>query len=306
MATKYWVLGSGNSNDTAHWSDSDGGAGGATVPDATTDVEFTIHSNEPTDAAYTFTVNAAFACKNFTMTNPSAGQKITWAGSGVMTVSGDLNLAGGSDGITMTYASASSLYLDTNSVITTNGVPFTNGLHYNNAAGTFSLGSDLTITGSNVFLTSLGTFNSNGYAISCYNMRNSIGNNTQTINITNSTITITGYGTVALNFFSGTGVKTLTATGSTLLATGCPPPLPRCDRASWSQTSYSSFSVPLSSSDAFLFLGMTPPSFSYRSSGESGSEGQASACHFRNFFHSLGATFQFMLYAPFIMLRRRS
>jgi len=35
---RYWVGGSGNTNDTAHWATSSGGTGGASVPDQTQDV----------------------------------------------------------------------------------------------------------------------------------------------------------------------------------------------------------------------------------------------------------------------------
>lgn len=39
MADRYWVAGNGNWNDTAHWSLTDGGAGGASVPTSADDVK---------------------------------------------------------------------------------------------------------------------------------------------------------------------------------------------------------------------------------------------------------------------------
>lgn len=39
MATRYWVAGSGNWNDTAHWSATDGGTPGASIPTSADDVQ---------------------------------------------------------------------------------------------------------------------------------------------------------------------------------------------------------------------------------------------------------------------------
>jgi hypothetical protein len=58
MADRFWILGTGNINDTAHWSTSSGGSGGASVPGAGDVANFDSASAA---AAYNVTVNVAFA-----------------------------------------------------------------------------------------------------------------------------------------------------------------------------------------------------------------------------------------------------
>ncbi|MGE0574066.1 MAG: hypothetical protein AB7I59_18135 [Geminicoccaceae bacterium] len=50
MAFRYWVGGAGDWSDTAHWSTSSGGAGGASVPTASDDVRLDNNSNLISDA----------------------------------------------------------------------------------------------------------------------------------------------------------------------------------------------------------------------------------------------------------------
>jgi hypothetical protein len=60
---RYWVGGSGNWSDTAHWDLHDGGAGGDAVPDTETDVFFT-GSSDTGGANFTVTVNATANCND--------------------------------------------------------------------------------------------------------------------------------------------------------------------------------------------------------------------------------------------------
>jgi hypothetical protein len=87
---RYWVGGSGNSNDTAHWAASSGGAGGETVPTNTVDVIVDLESNHPTDASFTITFNAAFTAKTLTATGVTYG--VVFAGSSNIDVSGSITL----------------------------------------------------------------------------------------------------------------------------------------------------------------------------------------------------------------------
>src|SRR3989304_2166582 len=57
MANKYWVGGSGNVSDTAHWSDTDGGAGGAVKPASADAVFITVNSGT---AGFVITVDETF------------------------------------------------------------------------------------------------------------------------------------------------------------------------------------------------------------------------------------------------------
>lgn len=81
MADRYWVGGSGNWGDTAKWSTSSGGAGGATLPTSGRDVAFDANSNTGADP-FTVTVNVNSKCKGLDAT----------AVDGVMTLAGSSSL----------------------------------------------------------------------------------------------------------------------------------------------------------------------------------------------------------------------
>ncbi len=84
MADRYWVGGAGNWNDTAKWSTSSGGAGGASVPGAADNAIFDINSDTGTN--FTATVNASFTIANLTFT--SVDRLITLGTAGNLTVTG--------------------------------------------------------------------------------------------------------------------------------------------------------------------------------------------------------------------------
>lgn len=70
MATRYWIGGSGNWNDTSNWSSSSGGAGGASVPTSTDNV--VIDSNSGFGSGGTITLNGSYwsaECHDFTSTS---------------------------------------------------------------------------------------------------------------------------------------------------------------------------------------------------------------------------------------------
>jgi hypothetical protein len=67
-ANLYWVGGTGNWNDTSHWSTANGGAGGAGVPAAGDDVFFTSLSG-----AGTVTITAGATCNNIDFTGSGLG-----------------------------------------------------------------------------------------------------------------------------------------------------------------------------------------------------------------------------------------
>lgn len=77
MAKLYWVGGSGNTNDPSHYALTTGGAGGAGLPDATTDVETDANSSA---SGYTITFNATFTCRDFVTAAPATGN-LTLAGT---------------------------------------------------------------------------------------------------------------------------------------------------------------------------------------------------------------------------------
>ena len=65
MANRYWVGGTGNWNNTARWSESSGGAGGATVPGAS-DVAYVDAAS--LSATSTITINVAASVTSLIIT----------------------------------------------------------------------------------------------------------------------------------------------------------------------------------------------------------------------------------------------
>lgn len=102
MADRYWVGGTGDWADTAHWSTTSGGAGGAAVPTYSDDV-YLDQNSSTSNAAYTATLHGI--CKNLTIDGPSPtdATKVTLTGSYQTTMAGNLDLIGGTSGITNNY-----------------------------------------------------------------------------------------------------------------------------------------------------------------------------------------------------------
>jgi hypothetical protein len=144
--TLYWVGGTGNWNDTARWSTSSGGAGGAATPTSLDDVVFDSASNA---TAYTATVNAITGgnrCKSLTITGPGSGN-VTLAGSTALFIHDDVTLP--ATGLTVTYSGNITLSgSSTGRTFTTNGVSLASiaGTFAINGVGCeWSLGSSLTL-----------------------------------------------------------------------------------------------------------------------------------------------------------------
>jgi len=93
MANRFWVLGTGNTSDTAHWSATTGGAGGETVPVAGDSVTFDSNSG----TAATVTVDVALSAASITINKSdltlihNAGTTLTGA---VTLTAGTLNTNG--------------------------------------------------------------------------------------------------------------------------------------------------------------------------------------------------------------------
>lgn len=161
MADRYWVGGSGNSNDTTHWSATSGGAGSAGVPTSADNVIFDSNSSAA-NAAYVFTVNATFGCLDFTMGGPGGGNKVTWAGSSNMYVYGNTNLSGGTAGITNSFTGALIMFKGSGTqTVTANGVVLAR--FYLNGNGTTQLLDTLEVT--TYIQKTAGTFNANSQLV---------------------------------------------------------------------------------------------------------------------------------------------
>jgi hypothetical protein len=123
---RYWVLGSGNWNDTAHWDTASGGAGGAAVPTTSDDV-ITDASSDAN--SYTITINASAICKTLTLGAPAVGNVTVTTDanktrslslSGNMTSAGTPNIGGNSAINRLLLCSGT---IGTSRTITNSGIP---------------------------------------------------------------------------------------------------------------------------------------------------------------------------------------
>jgi hypothetical protein len=189
-STRYWVGGTGNWNDTARWSTSSGGAGGADLPRSHDDVVFDSLSNA---TAYTATVNAITGgnrCKALTISGPTSGD-VTLAGSTALFIHDDITLP--ATGLTRTYTGAITLSgSTTGKTITTNGVILLSPFVVNGEGAEWSLSDALNNLGTSNSMTFLrGTFNTNGYNLSAADLSSSTSS-TRTINLGASAILLNG------------------------------------------------------------------------------------------------------------------
>ena len=200
--TLYWVGGTGNWNDTAHWSTSSGGASGAAIPTSLDAVNFDSASNA---TAYTVTVNAAsLRCGSLTMAGPASGN-VTWAGSNPLYIHGNVSLA--ATGITRTYTGAITLSSSsTGLTFTTNGVSLSGATVTVNGVGcSWSLGSSLTLNTASISYFTLinGAFDTAGYTLTAGSFRDS-GNNGASITLGSSSISLPSSNSISWNIASYT------------------------------------------------------------------------------------------------------
>jgi fibronectin-binding autotransporter adhesin len=213
-STRYWVGGTGNWNDTARWSTSSGGAGGADLPRSHDDVVFDSSSNA---TAYTATVNAITGgnrCKALTIAGPASGN-VTLAGSTALFVHDDITLP--ATGLTRTYAGTINLTgTGAGKTITTNGISLASDLVVNGSGCEWSLGSALTTgAGKNLQLIS-GRLDTAGYNFSGARLY-VVGTVDRELSLGSSTITCLtiGYTVLSpLNFTFDAGTSTILQTSA--------------------------------------------------------------------------------------------
>lgn len=234
MADRYWVGGSGNWSDTARWSASSGGAGGASVPTSADNVIFDAGSNVGT-GTFTVTVDG-------TSSAPSNCADFSTGGAGGA-LDGAMTLAFGSTGYLYCYGSltfpASNLSLSvsantaqlwfmsttTGKTITTNGVSIPGGLGIalQGSGGGWTLGSALTASSSG-FTVARGTFDTGNFNITC-NAFVSSGSNARSISLGSSTLTLGGSAgpldfSTSTNLTFNAGTSTITLTGGNPVLSG--------------------------------------------------------------------------------------
>jgi hypothetical protein len=217
-STRYWVGGTGNWNDTARWSTSSGGAGGADLPRSHDDVVFDSLSNA---TAYTATVNAITGgnrCKALTVAGPLVGD-VTLAGSTALFIHDDITLP--ATGLTRTYTGAITLTgTGAGKTITTNGVALASATTINGVGAEWALADALNM-GSSALTVTNGSFDTANYNLTCSSF---LSNSTpaRTINFGSSTLTLSSqinFGTteslrVSLTFNAGTSQINFTGSSS--------------------------------------------------------------------------------------------
>jgi hypothetical protein len=211
MADRYWILGTGtwSSTNTANWSASSGGAGGASVPTAADNVFFDANSNVGTGAFTVTMANNPRVCNDFTASGLDG--TMTLAGTGIgLNVSGSLFFP--ATNFIRTYTDTTLFNATTTGkTVTTNGVTFGGSggsVNFNGVGGGWTLGSALSVS-TNILSVTNGTFDTstNNYAVTAGSFSSS-NSNTRTINLNGSTLT----------FSTGTGWNMATSTNATLNA----------------------------------------------------------------------------------------
>lgn len=180
MANRYWV-GTGNwdATNTANWSASSGGAGGASVPTSADAVFFDAGS-----AGGTCTITAVVPCAGLDCT----GFTGTLTGSSQVNVYGNFTLV---PGMTYTRTGVTSFGGSGNRTITSAG--FTIGSNViTTASGVVTVADNLICTGT--FTQGAGTVTLNGN-LTCTTLTLS-GTSVKVFNANSATITLTGIGTV--------------------------------------------------------------------------------------------------------------
>jgi len=116
MADRYWVGGTGNWDNTAKWSTTSGGAGGASVPVAADAVIFNTNSNSSTaDFTVSFPTGVVAVCASITCSSSSVLDSTATfdflSSTGTLTVSGNLTVNGATsnDGILFAGTGASTV-----------------------------------------------------------------------------------------------------------------------------------------------------------------------------------------------------
>ena len=209
MATYYWRGGVGtwNGSNTANWSTTSGGSGGAGPPTSTDDVIF----DNASDAAGNFTVTcttASAVCQDFTCTGPDV--IITFSGG--FSCHGNFSAANTANNV---YTSC-----DVTLRATTTGKTFTSNARTirsvtcNGAGGEWTMQDALTMGTLSGFTLTAGTWKTNNF-----NMTNGTwnisGTSTREIQLGSSTISIQGSTTATLNASTITNL-TFTAGTSTI------------------------------------------------------------------------------------------
>lgn len=209
MANRFWILGTGNWSDTAHWSTSTGGTGGASVPTSADNTYF--DANSFTAAGQTVTVNTAANCLDMDWTGATNSPTFSGTSSFGISIYGSFTLISSMNISVLgskTFAATSA-----GKTITTAGKTLSTGaVSFDGVGGGWILQNDFVTTG--IIVLNNGSLNTNGKLVSCTNF-NSSTTATRSLSLTSSIITLSG----SWNFGTTTGL-TIYISNSTIKLTG--------------------------------------------------------------------------------------
>jgi len=181
MADRYWIGGTGSWSDTAHWSTSSGGSGGASVPTSADDVYF--NANSFNSGGSSFTVDVVAYCKNINFTGVTNSPSFTL--NKTVYVYGNIALA---ENNTMTTAyGAFSFKGGGTQTFTSNGTSFASDIIIENDS-TLSLQDDFSSERGIIFYS--GQLDTNNHNVAAYWFYTD-GAGSKTLNLGSSVITLT-------------------------------------------------------------------------------------------------------------------
>jgi len=191
----YWRGTGGNASDSANWSLSDGGSGGAGTPMPQDELRFTANSGSGTA-----TMNMPRLCTTFNATNRVAGLNITFSvGTSIF---GDLDV--GANSGTLTVSSAMAFYGRGTHNIYFAGKSLGQGASFYNVGGTYTFADGLNASSRNFVMQVAGnlTFSNNDHLVGAFyaNVGSSI-----TFTLSSGTITCDGTSNV-FSFGAGTTI----------------------------------------------------------------------------------------------------
>lgn len=180
---RYWVNGTGNWTDTAHWSATSSGAGGASVPTSEGNAHFDAFSFVVPAEGKVVTVDAAATCLDMDWTGATNTPTLT--ANAVLRIYGSITTI-----LNMTFNGASTIELTpaggTTKYITSNGLVWgtTDVAMY--GPGTTELAQNWN-AGNNIVIRG-GTFNTANFSVTVSAFQSDVG--VRTINLGSSTITV--------------------------------------------------------------------------------------------------------------------
>lgn len=216
MASRFWVGGTASwtASNTANWSATSGGAGGASVPTASDTVTFDANSNA---TAYTVTITAAAHCSDLTIGQPTAGN-LTFAGSSTLEVAGNFSIA---TGVVRSYVGNITFSATaTGKTLTFNGITMASFMNFNGSGGGWTLQDALNNSSAEIQLTT-GTLDTNGKTVTL-GLLEFGGSTTRTLTLGASTINCTNLQatvTTNLTFNANTSTIAMTTAGTGIITT---------------------------------------------------------------------------------------